>query len=59
VEPDTPVTQAGFWSERVDALVQQVAKKTQLTRSDDADLEAACRAVRLIEEQLAGLSGTR
>jgi len=59
VEPDTPVTQAGFWSERVDALVQQVAKKTQLTRSDDADLEATCRTVRLIEEQLAGLSGAR
>ncbi len=59
VEPDTPVTQAGFWSERVDALVQQVARKTQLTRSDDADLEATCRTVRHIEEQLEGLSGSR
>ncbi len=58
-EPDTPVTQAGFWTERVDALVQQVARKTQLVRSNDGSLEAIRRAVNHIEELLGALSGTQ
>lgn len=56
-EPDTPVTQASFWTERVDALVQQVARKTHLTRSDDKSTEATRQAISCIEGQLRALSG--
>lgn len=59
VEPDTPVTQAAFWSERVDALVQQVARKTHLARSNDESLEATRRMVGHIEDQLGAFSGAR
>jgi len=59
VEPETPVAHAGFWTDRVDALVQQVARKTHLSRPSDESLEEACRTIRAIEAQLATLAGAQ
>jgi hypothetical protein len=57
VEPTGPIVQAAHWAECVDELVQQVAKKTHLAKSQDERIEAARAAVYEVEKQLGELSG--
>jgi hypothetical protein len=58
-EASSPVTQAAHWTDRVDELVLQVAKKTHLARSQDERIEMTRRAVNQIEDQLGKLSGAK